>query len=165
MMAVRDDGGRVQMTRAARKRATILVADDDAAMLRMTALILDRSGYEVLTARDGEAALKAFGESQHAIQLVISDVVMPGIKGPQLVRFIKGMAPSTATLLMSGTYPMACEGSDVRLIGKPFTRDTLLTTVRDLLAACDFAKVEREQSMARSQRLSSLIAMRFEEMS
>jgi two-component system cell cycle sensor histidine kinase/response regulator CckA len=142
------------MTGLGREQATILVADDDPDMLRVTAAILNRSGYNVLTAMNAEAALKAFEDTPHAIQLVISDVVMPGMKGPQLVRSIKSLSPSTATLLMSGTLGMAFDASAAS-IEKPFGMPALLALVRDLLAGCDFAKIDLEQSIARSKRLAA----------
>jgi YesN/AraC family two-component response regulator len=70
-------------------------------------MFLKGGGYNVLTAEDGEGALKAFAEAPNTIQLVISDVVMPGMRGTQLVRSIKDLSPSTATLLMSGTWNAA----------------------------------------------------------
>ena len=142
------------MTGLVREQATILVADDDPDMLRVTAAILNRSGYRVLTAMNAEAALKAFEEAPHAIQLVISDVVMPGMKGPQLIRSIKSLSPSTATLLMSGmsgTLGIAFDGSAAS-IEKPFRMPALVAKVQDLLAGCDFAKIDLEQSIVRSQR-------------
>jgi DNA-binding NtrC family response regulator len=136
------------MARAVREGTTILIADDDPVMLQVTSMILLRSGYKVLTAKDGEAALKTFEEAQHAIQLVISDVVMPGMKGLQLVRCIKNLSESTATLLMSGTRPITSD-ADIATIEKPFTGAAFVAKVQDLLAGCDFAKIEREQSAAR----------------
>jgi DNA-binding NtrC family response regulator len=111
-------------------------------------------GYKVLTATDGEFALRVFSEAPQAIQLVISDVIMPGLQGPQLVRSIKHLSPSTAALLMSGSWTVYSEDG-VPLIRKPFTRQKLVTMVRYLLKACDFAKIEAEQSLIRSQRLAA----------
>lgn len=71
------------MTRVVRETATILVADDEQTALQVSAMILNRSGYNVLTAQEGEAALRAFEGAQQTIQLVISDVVMPGLSGRQ----------------------------------------------------------------------------------
>lgn len=140
------------MTRVVRETAAILVADDDPTVLQVTAIFLNRCGYKVLTAQDGEAALKAFEQARHPIQLVISDVLMPGMKGMELVRSIRSLSPSTAALLMSGTQAFAPDG--IALIAKPFTRKALVAKVQDLLAACDFSKIEREQSMARARRLA-----------
>lgn len=145
------------MTGLVREKASILVADDDPAMLRVTATILKKSGYKVLTAKSGEAALKAFEEASHAIQLVISDVVMPGIKGPQLVHSIKSISPSIATLLMSGTWGITADAG-APSIGKPFRMPAFVAMVQKLLAGCDFAKIELEQSNARSQRLAAEVA-------
>ena len=94
------------------------------------------------------AALKAFEEAKHAIQLVISDVLMPGMKGLQLVRSIRNLSESTAALLMSGTRPIAAD-ADVATIEKPFAVEAFVAKVQDLLAGCNFAKIEREQSAAR----------------
>ena len=144
---------RARPGRQSRDRSTaVLIADDEPAILFAMAEFLRACGYTVLTAQSGEGALKAFSEAQQTIQLVISDVVMPGMHGPQLVSAIKRLSPSTATLLMSGTWSGATEGV-VALIQKPFTRQRLVATVRDVLAECDFAKIEREQSITRLQRL------------
>jgi two-component system, cell cycle sensor histidine kinase and response regulator CckA len=135
-------------------RATILVADDDPDILQVTATILNRSGYKVLTATNAEAALKAFEQAPNAIQLVISDVVMPGMKGPQLVRSIKGLSPSIAALLMSGTSGFPSDASEAWIL-KPFRMPDLIAMVRDLLEDCDFAKIDREQCIARSRSLTA----------
>jgi DNA-binding NtrC family response regulator len=140
------------VTRVVRETATILVADDDVTLLQVTAMILKRSGYKVLTACGGEEALKGFEESQHPIHLVISDVVMPGMKGPELIRSIKSLSPSTAALLMSGTRSFVSD-EGVALIVKPFTRKALSEKVRDILAGCNFVQIKQEQLLARAQRL------------
>lgn len=134
---------------------TILIADDEPNILRVMARFLRAGGYTVVTAQDGEAALEAFEQAQHTIQLVISDVMMPRMRGPQLVRSIKGLSPSMATLLMSGTWSSVNE-EGVALMRKPFTRQKLVAIVQDLLAACDFVKIEREQSLARSLRRTAM---------
>ena len=143
------------MTCVFRESATILIVDDDPTMLGVTAEILNRCGYKVLTAREGSAGLKAFEEARNTIQLVISDVVMPGMNGPQLVRSIKSRSPSTATLLMSGTSAVASEVGE-KLISKPFTLESLIRQVQALLADCDFARIAQEQSIARSERLAAI---------
>jgi two-component system cell cycle sensor histidine kinase/response regulator CckA len=147
------------VTGAVRGTATVLVADDDPTVLQVAAMNLDRSGYNVLTAQEGAAALRVFEEAQQTIQLVISDVIMPGLTGPQLVRSIKNLSPSTAVLLMSCTQPIVSEAG-IALIVKPFTRKALIATVRGILGTCDFAKIEREQSIARAQRLAARFGSR-----
>jgi len=137
-------------------RPTILVADDDQNILRITATLLRACGYTVLTAQDGEMALQTFTQAQYTIEMIISDVMMPRMRGPQLVQAIKRLSPSTATLLMSGTWLSEIDGN-VALMRKPFTRQKLLAIVRDTLAACDFEEIKREQSLARSSALAAYL--------
>lgn len=137
-----------------REHPTILVADDEPAVLVVAAAILSRSGYRVLTAPNGNEALRVFENSKDTIHLVISDFVMPGIDGYQFVRSIQDRSPSTAVLLMSAAGQFVT-GRGVTAIVKPFTQETLVAKVRSLLAECDFAQIQREQSRARSQGCQS----------
>jgi CheY-like chemotaxis protein len=139
------------MTDANREAITVLVADDDPVILQLTATMLKRFGYEVLTAPDGEVALEVFQAAQGPVQLVISDFSMPCLTGPQLIRSIKDLSPSTATLLMSGT-PGSAWTAGMASLRKPFTMAAFTATIQDLLAGCNFAEIEREQSVARSRR-------------
>ena len=126
------------------------MADDEPAVLVVAAAILSRSGYRVLTAPNGNEALRVFENSKDTIHLVISDFMMPGIDGYQFVRSIQDRSPSTAVLLMSAAGHFVT-GRGVTAIVKPFTQETLVAKVRSLLAECDFAQIQREQSRARSQ--------------
>jgi DNA-binding response OmpR family regulator len=130
--------------------ATILVADDEPTILFVVAAILNRSGYKVLTAPDGNEALKTFENAEDPIHLVLSDFFMPGMDGAQFVRLVQERSPSTAVLLMSAALSAVPE-CGVTAIAKPFTRKILVAKVRRLLAGCDFAQIEREQSSARAQ--------------
>lgn len=150
--------------RESREHATILVADDEPALLVVAAAILSRSGYRVLTAPNGNEALRVFESSKDTIHLVISDFAMPGIDGYQFVRSIQDRSPSTAVLLMSAAGQFVT-GRGVTAIVKPFTQETLVARVRSLLAECDFAQIRREQSRARSRRCSSKSGSEYEETS
>jgi DNA-binding response OmpR family regulator len=145
-----------------REHPTILVADDDPAVLVVAAAILSRSGYRVLTAPNGNEALRVFENSKDTIHLVISDFVMPGIDGYQFVRSIQDRSPSTALLLMSAAGQFVT-GRGVVAIVKPFTQETLVARVRSLLAGCDFAQIRREQSRARSRRCYSKNGSEYED--
>ena len=145
------------MTGSGREKATILVADDDPDILRVTAAILNRYDYEVLTANTGEVALKTFEEATQTIHLLISDLAMPGMNGTQLVHSLKRLSPSMASLVMSGSWEIPSD-TLAASIGKPFHVPAFLSIVMDLLAHCDFAKIELEQSMARSRRLVAVPA-------
>jgi DNA-binding response OmpR family regulator len=130
--------------------ATILVVDDEPSVLLVTTTILNRSGYRVLTAADGNHALSAFENADDTIHLVLSDIAMPGMTGHQLARVIRDLSPSTAVLLMSAAWRFP-HNSGVPGIAKPFSRERLMAKVRNLLRTCDFAQIEREQSHARSR--------------
>jgi DNA-binding NtrC family response regulator len=132
-------------------KATILVADDEPAVLLVSAAILNRCGYKVLMAATGDEALSAFQNAQDTIHLVISDFVMPGMNGYEFVRSVQELSPATGVLLMSAARPRASRFGVVTM-AKPFTAAILVRKVRTLLAACNFAQIEREQSTARSQR-------------
>ena len=147
------------MTGSGREKATILVADDDPDILRVTAAILNRYDYEVLTANTAEVALKAFEETTQTIHLVISDLTMPGMNGTQLVHSLKRLSPSMPSLVMSGSWENAPD-SITASIGKPFHVPAFLSIVMELLAHCDFAQIALEQSMARSRRLMAVPAER-----
>ena len=147
-----------------REHVTILVADDEPAVLVVAAAILSRSGYRVLTAPNGNEALRVFENSKDTIHLVISDFVMPGIDGYQFVSSIQDRSPSTAVLLMSAAGQFVT-GRGVTAIVKPFTQETLVAKVRSLLAGCDFAKIRREQSRARSQGFCSKNGSEYEDTS
>ena len=134
-----------------REAATILVADDEPAVRLVAAAILTRCGHRVLTAPDGDEALQVFENAKNTIHLVLSDYVMPGINGYQLLHSIRNLSPSTAVLLMSASWPSVSQ-CGVAAIAKPFTQETLIEKVGSLLAGCDFAQIEREQASARSQR-------------
>jgi two-component system, cell cycle sensor histidine kinase and response regulator CckA len=99
------------------------VAHDEPAVLVVAAAILSRSGYRVLTAPNGNEALRVFENAKDTIHLVISDFAMPGINGYQFVRSIQGRSPSIAVLLMSAARQFVT-GCGVTAIVKAFTQET-----------------------------------------
>src|SRR5205823_3309334 len=119
-------------------RATILVVEDEGAVRYLAARLLSRAGYEVLQAASGEEAVASARQHRGTIDLVLSDVVMPGRSGSELMAEISEICPSAATLLMSG-YPrgeIARRGlgdQDVHIIEKPFTAEVLLEKVHEAL--------------------------------
>jgi two-component system cell cycle sensor histidine kinase/response regulator CckA len=92
----------------------------------------------VLEARDGDEALLQSATHAGPIDLVVADVVMPGMSGPELVRRLRPQRPSTRALFMSGysgPAGLTCEALDRRtlLLEKPFTPTTLARRVREAL--------------------------------
>jgi CheY-like chemotaxis protein len=116
----------------------ILVVDDDPAVLKVIRSTLLRSGYHVHEASSGAFAMKIIADESNRVDLLISDIVMPGIDGWTLMRQAKQVAPSLRILAMTGhtdhirdnAAKMGCE-----VLTKPFSVATLLTTIRTALDA------------------------------
>jgi two-component system, cell cycle sensor histidine kinase and response regulator CckA len=112
---------------------TILVVEDEAAVRRLTCRILTREGYQVLEAPDGQRALHTWDEHPGEIDLLLTDVVMPGMSGTELAEQL-GIEP----VFMSGYTDdvMLRHGVEgLRLVQKPFDAQTLLGAVRSALEA------------------------------
>jgi signal transduction histidine kinase len=110
---------------------TILVVEDEAAVRRLTCRILRREGYTVLEAPDGAQALDTWDAHPGAIDLLLTDVVMPGMSGKELAERL-GIEP----VFMSGYTDdvISRHGmAGLRLVQKPFDAQTLLGTVRSAL--------------------------------
>jgi two-component system, cell cycle response regulator CpdR len=113
----------------------ILIVDDESAVLSFVGAVFRRAGFDVVAAADPEAALAAC--QSHTIDVLLTDVRMPGMTGHELARWVAVNFPSTKTVLMSG-YDLACEqcpySPRCALIAKPFRAEELLAAVRDALA-------------------------------
>src|SRR5580693_6400639 len=114
---------RASRTATADAGSTILVADDDPAIRGMEAEFLLGLGYNVLEAEDGESALQLAAGAK-SVDLLITDFVMPGIDGLQLIRRLRDMYPDVPVLMVSGS--LADVGAIVETfdhcetLGKPF---------------------------------------------
>ncbi len=108
--------------------ATVLVVDDDDAVLRLSARILQHAGYRVLTAPSGPAALELVRRHQGPLDLLLSDMVMPGMSGNELAAAVAELRPALRVLFMSG-YDRGATQPDQRLLAKPFDRCGLLDAV------------------------------------
>jgi len=116
--------------------ATILLVDDDPFMLRLMDLILRDAGYEIIQARNGDEALAAIRERPN-VDLVISDVVMPGMNGELLRASVKRLWPQCKFIVCSG-YPDKCwdianSGESIATLPKPFTSSLLKERVSEVL--------------------------------
>lgn len=132
-------------------RITILVADDDAVIRHVTETVLRRHNYEVITAPDGDTALRLFKEAPGTIQLVISDLSMPGLRGPDLISAVRKLSPNIAALLMSGTSPVATS-EELPIILKPFSMDGFIAKVEELLSTKDRSQTPSEQPAESPQK-------------
>ena len=112
--------------------ATILVVDDEPLMRSMMSRILEQDGYSVLTAEDGSDALSVFRSHEREIDLLISDVSMPGMDGAELAAELTAKSPGLPVLLMSGF----CDPERLRFgfefMPKPFSMADLMARVHHL---------------------------------
>jgi PAS domain S-box-containing protein len=121
----------------AAKGETLLVAEDDDSVREVVVDMLERAGYRVLTAPDGERAVAMFREHQAVIDLVLLDVVMPKLSGPDAFEEMRAIKPSLRAVFTSG-YADAANFRAVRLTGaplvpKPYERAALLRSLRRAL--------------------------------
>ncbi|MEV6305434.1 response regulator [Actinoplanes sp. NPDC051861] len=117
---------------------TVLLADDEDGVREAARRILTRAGYTVLTATDGRHALGIAREHPGPIHVVLSDVVMPRMNGPELAGALRQVRPGTRVLYMSGyADPLMTEQGlldpSVTVVGKPFTAEQLLTAIHTVL--------------------------------
>jgi len=117
---------------------TVLVVEDVAAVRAVAREMLERHGYTVLEAPDGETALRLAGKHQGVIRLLLTDVVMPDVSGRQLADQLLELRPDMKVLFMSGytddaivRHGVLKEG--IAYLQKPFTPDTMARKVRAVL--------------------------------
>lgn len=117
---------------------TILIVDDEPAICEVADVLLTKSGYKVLVADDGPAALAIFAQQHGEIAVVITDLLMPIMNGLALARIIRKMSPAARIVLSSGRED-DCAPAELNAIGiaasltKPYTQTTLLRTLHRLL--------------------------------
>jgi signal transduction histidine kinase len=114
--------------------ATILVVDDETLLLTMADAILSEFGYKVLTANNGQKALQILEQSGGAVQLVVTDLVMPGMGGRELMERIRKQGLGMPLLAMSGYVLPEEQQARAGYLQKPFTTTDLLRKVKAALA-------------------------------
>jgi CheY-like chemotaxis protein len=119
-------------------RETILVVEDEAAVLRMTTRTLEAHGYTVLAANGPDEAIRLAGEHAGAFDLLLTDVVMPGLNGWDLAETLLATHPKLKVLFMTGfaaaTRPGHATPVDgAQFISKPFDLATMSSKVRAVL--------------------------------
>jgi DNA-binding NtrC family response regulator len=117
---------------------TVLAVDDDPTMLELVEELLTPMGYKVISASSGEEALEMMALEQEKIDLLLTDVILPGIKGQELAKQLLVNRPEVNVLFMSGYLcpSMAHRESGQHFeafIQKPFAPNSLLRKMRTLL--------------------------------
>jgi CheY-like chemotaxis protein len=143
------------MPEAMGRGETILLVEDDPTVAVMSFQVLSRRGYRVLLADTGESATALIKGHGGPIALLLADVVLPDMRGPQLAEVARLKHPETAVLYASGysTEAIGRAGElpeDVDLIEKPYAPDQLLARVRDAIDRESAAGAPFELSTTRS---------------
>jgi len=124
----------IDRIRPSQGSATILVVDDQPALCEVAELLLTRCGYDVITAHDFLQAKMAVRQNPH-IDLLLTDVEMPGMLGDELAEWFWKTKPRAAVVFMSGNSLHRLRLREHPFIEKPFVHlDVLLKTIREALA-------------------------------
>ncbi len=120
---------------------TIMVVDDETVVRRIVTRTLESRGYTVLSARSGQRGIECFHQYPEQIQLVLTDVAMPNMSGPEMVDRILQENASVKVLFMTGYSVSSVLPDSYRkrfgVLGKPFTTDSLAEAVRRCLDGCN----------------------------
>ena len=126
-------------TAARRGNETVLLVEDEADVRRLTAEMLIRQGYSVMEAASGSDALRIWEQHRGGIDMLLTDIVMPKMSGPELAKALKSERPELKVMYMSGYTEdvVASHGGLEKtiLLQKPFTSDALARAVRTVLDA------------------------------
>ena len=119
---------------------TVLLVEDEDRVRVLTRRVLEKNGYRVVEALNGAEALRYFDANPDPVDLIITDVVMPEMSGPQLAQQIRLRQPDLKVLFLSGYTDSALVHNGVlnmekNFLQKPFTPDSLARKVREVLAA------------------------------
>lgn len=124
-----------------KSKPTILLVEDEPDVREVTRAVLEHAGYRVLESVGPEDALRLGNENRGRIGLLLSDVVMPGMNGPELALQLQNLQPGLITVFMSGyaesgVLRKVMQTGNTIYIQKPFTIDVLLSGVARALGGC-----------------------------
>jgi two-component system cell cycle sensor histidine kinase/response regulator CckA len=121
----------------AKGTATVLLVEDESALQSVIARVLTGAGYRVISASSSAEALDIIAAGEQTIDLLLTDVVLPGVLGPELARRFTASAPRSRVLFMSGYAGNLLESDPdqhIALLEKPFSHQGLLATVAATIA-------------------------------
>jgi DNA-binding NtrC family response regulator len=115
--------------------STVLLVEDEQGLLSLAKRILERAGYRVVAHTDPEAALDWWKDPRHreSIDLLLTDVVMPGMSGDEMLGHMRASKPGLAAVLMSGNADERSVDASYSFLGKPYTPADLLAAVKSVL--------------------------------
>jgi two-component system cell cycle sensor histidine kinase/response regulator CckA len=146
-----------EATPGARIPRTILLVEDDPVVRHVVRLLLELEGDIVLEAKDGDDALTVLGGHTGGLDLLLTDVMMPGLSGAEVCDRVRVDRPGLPTLFISGFYPEAVFPDqrlpdDSAFLAKPFMPEELIDAVDELLAKVLGEGVERRARPNRTRR-------------
>lgn len=123
--------------RMADRPRTLLLVEDEPALLRLTVMVLEEEGYTVLAAADGREAVAVAERHQGPIHLLLTDVSLPQMSGPQLAAALQARRPELEVLYVSGysdsqLLSRGVREDEVHFLPKPYVPDQLLARVDGL---------------------------------
>ena len=130
------------------EKRTILVVDDEPEIRKLVGAMVSQFGYNVLTADSGEHAIKVYQNNRELIDLLITDVVAPGMSGPMLADKLTVLQPDLKVLYISGydnthvVQKYVVEKGHA-LLAKPFTAEEIQAKVREMLTPAAHSNVGR----------------------
>ncbi|HTZ47926.1 MAG TPA: ATP-binding protein [Verrucomicrobiae bacterium] len=125
---------------------TVLVVEDDNSVRELAGRFLDSAGFRVLAAKDGLEALQLATEHRASIGALLTDVVMPRMRGTELAARLTALNPDLKIIYMTGYLEhieQIPRPTDSFFLEKPFSREALLRTVNDAFRSTDFAHLKR----------------------
>jgi hypothetical protein len=127
-----------ELTQVTGNGETLLVVDDDAAVRAAMSKILSRGGYRVVEVGSSEEAFGVFESAAQDIRLLITDIIMPGMNGPELSVLLQKKKPSLCVIFASGygfemLAKQGLDPSNLNIVSKPFNRAQLLGAVAKIL--------------------------------
>jgi two-component system cell cycle sensor histidine kinase/response regulator CckA len=136
---VEQTGASLKVAEIPRGTETILLAEDEQDVREVAREFLESGGYVVLEAGDGKEALRLAEQHAGAIDLLVTDMVMPGMTGRELAERLQSSRSVGRVVFMSGYTEQAAaqsqlQGGSSKLLTKPFSRAVILRTVRELLS-------------------------------
>ena len=120
------------------QKPTVFVIDDEESIRMMAVDMLTDSGYNVISAGDGKEALKIFEQSGDKVDLVLLDMIMPGIDGPEILNRLQKLKPDVKVILSSGIPAKdvpedMLQSETVQFIEKPYLIEDLLVKISNMI--------------------------------
>ncbi len=138
--AVRLDSAEAASTRDLTGAGTVLLVEDEDPVRLFSARALKNKGYKVIEAKSGEAALEIITSGREQVDLLVTDVVMPRMDGPSLIKEVRLLHPDMKVIFISGYTEDAFrkrlgDDSDIHFLPKPFSLKQLATKVKEVMFA------------------------------